>query len=92
MPRCPFEALATYEESRRGSMDSESVHHTGWRVSPEVFGRVKKLILACPNSGDPPCRCNVHGWLGKGGYGLVTGLRGDGVDLGEWFHMELAGR
>lgn len=42
---CALQALAIYEESRRGSLDSESWHHDGWHVAPAVFARVKKTLL-----------------------------------------------
>lgn len=42
---CSFKGIAVYEESRRGSFDSESWHHDGYRVPIEVFEEVKKAIL-----------------------------------------------
>ncbi len=41
---CNFKGIAIYEESRRGSLDSESWHHNGHKVPIEVFDEVKRAI------------------------------------------------
>lgn len=41
---CGFKGIAIYEESRRGSFDSESWNHNGYKVSIEVFEEVSRAI------------------------------------------------
>ena len=62
---CPFEGLAVYEESRRGSLDSESVDHRGYLASPGDVQTIHRLIESCPRPRDPRCRCNAHARLGS---------------------------
>lgn len=85
---CSLRAVAFYEESRRGSMDRESWHHDGWHVTAAVFERVKNTLLACPSPRDDSCRCAAHAWLGTGGWGVITELRRDGVELGDHFRLQ----
>ena len=63
--RCGFRAAAVYEESRRGSMDSEAVDHVGYRVAKETFELLAALIDACPNSANRSCPCESHRLLGR---------------------------
>jgi len=41
---CGFKGIAVYEESRRGSFNSESWHHDGYKVPIEVFEEVLRAI------------------------------------------------
>lgn len=42
--RCGFKGIAVYEESRRGSFDSESWSHTGYVVPSEVLNETISVI------------------------------------------------
>src|SRR5262245_22742547 len=65
---CDFKGLVTFEESRRGLLDSDGAyHHDGWRVKREVFDQVKKSMLACPQPKYEGCGCSTHAWLHRGG-------------------------
>jgi hypothetical protein len=62
---CGFRALAVYEESRRGALDSEAWDFNAYRVGLEVVESVAASIEACPAPGNPRCPCPVHQALGK---------------------------
>jgi hypothetical protein len=57
---CHFQAAAIYEESRRGSLDSESWDHRGYRISREVLAELNRLIKACIARRDAGCDCPSH--------------------------------
>jgi len=63
--RCGFRAAAVYEESRRGSLDSEAVDHVGHRVTGEALRSLAARIDACPEPGNPGCGCASHRQLGR---------------------------
>jgi hypothetical protein len=63
--RCGFRAAAAYEESRRGSLDSEAVHHRGYRAPRELVDELIAGIEACPDSGNRGCGCGSHRHLGR---------------------------
>lgn len=63
--RCGFSAIAVYEESRRGRLNSEAVDHRGYRVSETDLTRLKSLMKRCPNRKDRRCNCRSHLVLGK---------------------------
>ena len=54
---CGFEGIATYQENRWGSLDSEIVHHYGYRATAAVRMRIRDLIEACPDAGNDKCAC-----------------------------------
>jgi hypothetical protein len=62
---CGFQALAVYEESRRGALDSESWDHTGYRVEVGELGSVRAAILRCPRPNQAGCPCPTHRDLGR---------------------------
>lgn len=62
--RCEFRGVAIYEESRRGSLDSESWDHRGYRLEPEVLAELNRMIRACPTRKDKRCSCPSHRTLG----------------------------
>lgn len=62
---CGFAGIAVYEESRRGSLDSESFDHTGYHVSVEDLKTLKRAIKQCPTPTNPRCKCPVHRTLGR---------------------------
>ena len=63
--RCGFRAAAVYEESRRGSLDSEAVDHRGHRVPGATLNSLIARIDACPDPADCGCRCESHQRLGR---------------------------
>ena len=86
--RCSFAGIAVYEESRRGSLDSDSFDHTGYRVKLEDLKALRNAIRACPRPGNPRCKCPTHRSLGgKDESGRWNGLAD--VDLGDRFWMRL---
>lgn len=58
--RCGFRGAAVYQESRRGSLDSEAVDHTGYRPPAETLDRLRTLIASCPDPRNPSCGCEAH--------------------------------
>jgi hypothetical protein len=63
--RCNFRGAAIYEESRRGSLDSESWEHRGYRIAEEALANLVRMIKSCPSKKDPDCACSSHRALGK---------------------------
>ena len=63
--RCGFAGVAVYEESRRGSLDSESVDHAAFDVSADDVAALSKLIRRCPDPRNSRCRCAAHRKLGR---------------------------
>lgn len=59
---CGFEALAMYEESRRGADDVW--HHVYYDCTPEEVERVSAAIARCPEPRSPRCGCDAHRELG----------------------------
>jgi hypothetical protein len=85
---CHFEAVAVYEESRRGRLDNESVDHTGFRVGKENVGTLRRLIGQCPSPRKSSCRCRAHRALG----GRDAGGRWNGLRRYCRAHRALGGR
>ena len=63
--QCNFAAIAVYEESRRGAMNSESYDHRGYRVSAADLKAVRQMIEQCPRPRDKRCTCAAHRRLGN---------------------------
>jgi hypothetical protein len=63
--RCGFRGAAVYEESRRGSLDSEAVDHRGYRVPAESLNSLIAQIGACPDPANRGCGCESHRTLGR---------------------------
>jgi hypothetical protein len=62
-----MEAIAVYEESRRGALDQEAWEHYGYCISQAEMDELKGLLAQCPKSQDAGCRCQSHvelqGWF-----------------------------
>ena len=58
--KCGFYGLGVYEESRRGSLDSESVDHRGYYVDDCTIASIEKMIGQCPEPKNSGCRCRIH--------------------------------
>jgi len=63
--QCGFAGIAVYEESRRGSLNSESFDHTGYYVSAEDLKALRKTIKRCPKPKNWRCNCPAHRILGR---------------------------
>ena len=57
---CGFRGIAVYRESRRGSLDRESVWHDGYEVSDKDMEFVLSGIQRCPAPTDRRCNCETH--------------------------------
>ncbi|MEW6208229.1 MAG: hypothetical protein AB1631_07670 [Acidobacteriota bacterium] len=57
---CGFCGIAVYEESRRGSLDSECTDHYGYRMDEADLELLTALISRCPRPRDPSCECRTH--------------------------------
>ena len=85
---CGFAGIAVYEESRRGSLDSESVDHRGYRAPSDVVRAITRTISRCRNPRNARCTCAAHSRIGKTSpFGRWEGLRA--FDLRERFEMRL---
>lgn len=74
---CGLLAAAVYEESRRGSLDSEAWDYDGYRLPPERGAELLRLIQGCPRPRDVACTCPAHVRLGvKDETGRWAGLAG----------------
>ncbi len=62
---CGFRGTAVYEESRRGSLDSDSWHHDGYHMEADDVDTLQRLIQQCPEPGKDDCQCPTHLSLGK---------------------------
>ena len=90
--RCGFEAVALYEESRRGSLDSEASFHTGYFVSRATLTSIQDAIKVCPSPRDGSCKCEWHTLLGaRDSRGAWDGLHRLGIDSAQRFDMTPAG-
>ena len=87
---CGLRAIAVYEESRRGSLESESWDHTGYHLNRADFDLLNSDLKNCPSPSKPDCRCDVHQrWGKKDANGRWRGL--SDVPLFGGFMMELSG-
>lgn len=75
---CGLEAAAVYEESRRGSLDSDCWIHGGYRLPAGRAAELLALIRSCPRPADPHCTCPAHARLG------VTDDTGRWAGLDPW--------
>lgn len=87
-PRCSFSGVAVYQESRRGALDAEIVHHDGYPVGDADWKRLERAITSCPAPGDRRCACFAHRTFGThNDAGRWNGL--DTVTRGPRFTLEL---
>lgn len=62
---CGTFAFSAYEESRRGSLDSEYSDAWAFTVSQEDYQKILNLNLKCPNPDKFDCDCSAHKLLGE---------------------------
>jgi hypothetical protein len=72
--KCGFAGAAAYEESRRGSLDSECWTHEGFRMPAERASALRELLLTCPSPRNGACTCRAHRELGQAADGQWAGL------------------
>jgi hypothetical protein len=63
--KCGFAGLGIYEESRRGKLNSESIHHRGYYVDDSNLASIEEIISQCPNPQKFSCQCRIHRSLGS---------------------------
>lgn len=74
---CGFSALAVYEETRRGSFESDGWQHQGFIVAEADLAAVRETIQSCPDPHNGRCRCPAHRSLGElDNQGCWQGLEG----------------
>ena len=87
--QCGFAGVAVYEESRRGSLDRESVSHIGYRLPAKDRQSVERAIKRCPHPRNARCRCAAHRRFGqRNDLGRWNGL--ERLHCGEPFAMRLS--
>lgn len=57
---CKFEAVAIYEESHRGALDSDVFDHYGYTIDQKELKELKALIRQCPEPKNLRCSCDTH--------------------------------
>lgn len=57
---CDNHFLGLYQESRRGALDSESVHHLAYLISKADYKRLLAWLRRCPRPRDSHCDCPAH--------------------------------
>jgi hypothetical protein len=57
---CKFEALAVYEESRRGSLSFDAVDHYCYPAALNTIQATRALIHRCPDPKNAMCQCASH--------------------------------
>ena len=62
---CGFGAIAVYEESRRGALDSESSDHYGYKISDADLQNLRVLFEHCPYRQKVNCDCVAHWALNR---------------------------
>ena len=62
---CGQPAAGAYEESRRGSLDSECWDHYAFAVDESGWQRCQQLLTVCPNPDEEACGCCAHQQLGR---------------------------
>ena len=70
--RCSFRGAAIYEESRHGSLTSESRQHDCFAAPVNALTELERLIASCPRRSKARCSCAAH---------LAIGRRDE---LGQW--------
>ena len=57
---CDLQGIAVYQESRRGSLDDEIIHHTGYHIPLDELKELKTNLKKCPDPGNTRCNCTIH--------------------------------
>ena len=57
---CRFTGAAVYQASRRGGLDDEIVHHTGYAMDRGDFTLWDGLLATCPSPQKVSCTCDAH--------------------------------
>lgn len=59
-PACGFKAVAIYEESRRGALDDEAIHHTAYPTDKEALKELRDIFASCGDPNDAKCTCGGY--------------------------------
>ena len=59
-PACRFIGVAVFEESRRGSFESDAWEHVGYQITAVSLSDIVDLIRHCPRPHDSQCDCSSH--------------------------------
>ena len=62
---CSFRGAAVYEESRQGSLRSESGHHFCFAAPADALDNLERLIDSCSRKGKRRCQCPAHLTIGR---------------------------
>ena len=82
---CGFRGISVYEESRRGSMDSESFWSFVYEVSEKDLQLMASGFALCPDHQNKDCQCETHlSW------GTLHWLFPKHVTTKRWFRMDHA--
>lgn len=57
---CGFEAVAVYEESRRGALGEEAFRHNAFPTDERALGEIRSFIATCRDPRNPGCDCRGH--------------------------------
>ena len=57
---CGFAGLGIYEETRRGRLNSELVHHRCYYLEDSTLVSIEKMIRRCPKPKKSNCKCKSH--------------------------------
>ena len=58
--QCGLLAVGAYQESRRGALGDESVHHGAYALTQTGMQRLLALLQDCPEPDNPGCGCAAH--------------------------------
>ena len=84
--QCGMRILGAYQESRRGRLDSEVVHHDGFEISFLDLNKVVNMIEECPKPNDHTCNCGTHQKLSMG-MDTLERLKENGIVIQRTFHI-----
>lgn len=62
---CGFDALAAYEESRRGPLGADHFSHTGYPIDSATAASWRIDFSTCPDLNDIQCHCTAHAEVGR---------------------------
>ena len=64
--QCDMRTFGAYQESRRGRLDNEVIHHDGFQISDPGMDAVVKMITSCSTPYDHTCTCISHQKMSSG--------------------------
>ena len=77
---CCQQFVLVYQESRRGSLDSDCFSHEGYWLDSQTAAELERWVTLCPDRHSSLCRCCAHvhfsrvdsagRWLGLAGFSV----------------------